>query len=123
VVANVHSGWRGSLKNIIGRTVNIMGTLGVRPPDIIAGISPSLGPCCAEFMNYKQEIPKKFWVYKDGDDHFDFWSLSRDQLGNAGVLPENVCLSKMCTKCCTDLFYSYRGEKTTGRFAAVIGLK
>lgn len=124
VVANVHSGWRGSINNIIGHTIRVMEKkFGCSPCDIIADIGPSLGPCCAEFINYKTEIPKEFWKYKDGSDHFDFWSISFDQLCDAGVLTENIYLSKMCTRCNTDLFFSFRGEGTTGRFSAFIGLK
>ena len=123
VVANVHCGWRGSINNIIGKTIKIMADIfGCNASHIIAGISPSLGPCCAEFINYKTEIPDRLWKYKDRSNHFDFWSLSLDQLCNAGVLIENICLSQICTKCNTDLFFSFRGEGTTGRTAAVIGL-
>jgi len=124
VIANVHSGWRGSIKNIIGRTISIMEKeYGSKPGNIVAGISPSLGPCCAEFVNYKNEIPEKLWKYKDDSDHFDFWAISLDQLCDAGVLEKNISLSKICTRCNTDMFYSFRGEGVTGRFAAVIGLK
>lgn len=123
VVANVHSGWRGSIKNIIGGTIGVMKErFGCGPSDIFAGISPSLGPCCAEFINYEKEISEQFWKYRDSANHFDFWRISADQLCGAGVMPENIYSSGICTKCNTDLFFSYRGEKTTGRFAAVIGL-
>jgi len=123
VIANVHSGWRGSIKNILGRAVGVMEKyFKCHSPHIIAGIGPSLGPCCAEFVNYRQEIPPKFWRYKSADDHFDFWALSRDQLTHAGVLDENIETSNMCTKCNTETFFSYRGEERTGRFASVIGL-
>ena len=124
VVANVHSGWRGSIKNIIGLTIEAMKKkFGCRPCDIFAGIGPSLGPCCAEFVNYKKEIPKKFWEYRIGSGHFDFWSLSFDQLIGAGLLSKNINISNICTKCHSDMFFSYRKEAITGRFAAVIGLK
>jgi YfiH family protein len=124
VVANVHSGWRGSINNIIGRTLKVMESyFGCCPRDIVAGIGPSLGPCCAEFVNFKKEIPETFWKYKNSTNHFDFWSISSDQLCEAGVLFENVDLSRMCTKCDLNRFFSYRGEGTTGRFAALIGLK
>ena len=122
-VANVHSGWKGSIKNVIGGTIGVMKErFGCRPSNIFAGISPSLGPCCAEFINYEREIPEQFWKYKDSANHFDFWRISTDQLCYAGVKPENIYSSGICTKCNIDLFYSYRGEKTTGRFAAVIGM-
>ena len=124
VAANVHSGWRGSINNIIGCTLRVMeNSFGCRSRDIVAGIGPSLGPCCAEFVNYKNEIPEPFWKYKNDNNYFDFWSISRDQLCEAGVLPENVDLSQMCTKCDLERFFSYRGEGITGRFAALIGLK
>jgi len=124
VVANVHSGWRGSIRNIVGRTVETMKRhFGCRPDGIQAAIGPSLGPCCAEFINYQTEIPAEFWGYGDPNNHFDFWAVSSDQLVNAGVLEENIESSQICTRCRTEEFFSYRAEKTTGRFAAVIGLK
>jgi YfiH family protein len=124
VVANVHCGWRGSIKDILGRTVNVMNKrFRCNSRDIIAGIGPSLGPCCAEFVSYRSEIPEKFWQYKSANDHFDFWTLSRDQLIGAGLLRENIETGGICTKCNTEAFFSYRGEGLTGRFASVIGLK
>lgn len=125
VIANVHSGWRGSVDDILGRCINTMVTqFGCSPASIRAGISPSLGPCCAQFINYKQEIPKALWKYKDKDrPYFDFWQISRDQLGAHGVLDEHIETMGLCTRCRTDLFYSFRANKVTGRFAAVIALK
>lgn len=124
VVANVHSGWRGSIHNIIGRCVQVMTEkFGCDPKHIVAGISPSLGPCCSEFINYKTEIPEQYWKYKNNDHHFNFWRISRDQLLEVGVSEENIELSDICTKCNAHLFYSYRKSKDTGRFTSVIGLK
>ena len=123
VVANVHSGWRGSIKNILGKTVGAMKKhFKCSSADVIAGIGPSLGPCCAEFVNYRREIPPRFWHYKSAADHFDLWALSADQLMAAGVLRENIEAANICTKCNTQTFFSYRGEGQTGRFAAVIGI-
>ena len=123
VVANVHCGWRGSIQNIIGCTVETMAQqFDCNPGRMIAGIGPSLGPCCAEFINYKAEIPQAFWNYKDSNHHFDFWSISCDQLTKAGVAPENIETSRICTRCRADEFFSYRSAKITGRFAAVIGM-
>jgi YfiH family protein len=123
VIANVHAGWRGSIKNIVGLTIKTMERkFGCYSRNIVAGISPSLGPCCAQFVNYQKEIPAMYWKYKNDRDHFDFWSISRDQLCDAGVLIENIDVSQVCTKCDTGNFFSFRGEKNTGRFASVIGL-
>jgi polyphenol oxidase len=123
VIANVHSGWRGSVKNIIGHTILKMAEIfGCNPSDILAGIGPSLGPCCAEFVNYRKEIPEKYWQYKTDTNHFDFWAISREQLEGAGVRSDNICASDICTRCNTGQFFSYRGEGVTGRFATVIML-
>lgn len=123
VVANVHAGWRGSIQNIISHTIDIMKQkFNAVPGDLFAAIGPSLGPCCAEFKNYKTEIPKKIWIYRDSTCYFDFWSISFDQLCEKGVPAKNIHISRLCTSCNTDLFFSYRKEGTTGRFAAVIGL-
>ena len=124
VAANVHVGWRGSAANIIGHTVaRMVAGFGCRPTDMLAGIGPSLGPCCAEFKNYRREIPSEYWRYRHAGDLFDFWALSRDQLTAAGVPPAGIHVSGLCTRCETGRFFSYRAEKRTGRLAAVIGLK
>jgi len=124
VVANIHSGWRGSIQNIIGATIRRLGdSFGCRPEDLICGIGPSLGPCCAEFIHYKDELPEYFWKYQHTAMHFDFWQASRDQLMDAGVTRDNISVSGLCTRCNPHLFFSYRGEKNTGRFAAVVGIE
>ena len=123
VIGNVHSGWRGSISNIIGSTISKMETeYGSKPEDIVAGICPSLGPCCAEFKNYRDEIPEKYWSYEIGNNHFDFWKISFDQLKVSGVLEKNIEIGNICTKCNPNLFYSYRKERDTGRFGTVIML-
>ena len=123
VVANVHSGWRGSVRNIIGETVGRMVTdFHSRPEDLVCGIGPSLGPCCAEFIHYKSELPESFLKYRHSAFHFDFWEASKDQLAAAGVRQENITISRFCTRCNPHLFFSYRGERASARFAAVVGI-
>ena len=122
VVAVVHSGWRGSAANIIGATVaRLTDEHGVRPADLLAGITPSLGPCCGEFVNYRDELPRSFWDFRVGENHFDFWAVSRAQLTEAGLRPENIEVAEVCTVC-SEEFYSYRRDKTTGRFGLVAGV-
>lgn len=124
VAANIHSGWRGSVQNIISTCVaSMQSEFGCEPENIVAGISPSLGPCCAEFIHYRKEIPKAYWRFKDTCDHFDFWKISRYQLLNSGLLPQHIEISNICTKCNSHLFFSFRKKHRTGRFVSVIGLK
>ncbi|MCF8024085.1 MAG: peptidoglycan editing factor PgeF [Desulfobacteraceae bacterium] len=121
--ANIHAGWRGSISNIIGKCITAMReNFKTDPADLAAGIGPSLGPCCGQFVNYREEIPEAFWTYKDEQNRFNFWQASMDQLKSAGVREKNIELAHICTVCNPHLFFSYRGEKTISRFAAVIGL-
>lgn len=123
VAANIHSGWRGSVGNIVGRTIRTMtDEYGSRPHDMLCGIGPSLGPCCAEFVNYRDELPESFWNYRRSGDYFDFWEISRTQMLEAGIPGDNISLSGICTKCNQHLFFSYRGDPQTGRFATVVGI-
>lgn len=122
-IGNVHSGWRGSIENIAGKTVGaLLSAYGSNPADIYAAISPSLGPCCAEFVHYRIEIPCSFWRYKNTSDHFDFWAITRDQLLGVGVPESHIFTSNICTKCRKDMFFSYRDAKNTGRFAVMAAL-
>jgi YfiH family protein len=118
-----HVGWRGSVADIISKTVFAMGhAYATEPADLIATISPSLGPCCAEFINYRSELPVPLHGYQVRPNYFDFWAVSRDQLCAAGVLPENIHDAKICT-CCDQDYFSYRRDRETGRFASVIGIR
>jgi YfiH family protein len=124
VVANVHCGWRGSVAGIVARSLEALITsFGSAARDILVGIGPSLGPCCAEFVNYRGEIPRALWGYRRNAVYFDFWEMSRDQLTAAGVREDHIEISRLCTRCHSDRFFSYRAEKRTGRLPAVIGLK
>ena len=124
VVAGIHNGWRGSVQNIIGRTVRCMQEkFGCNPAHIVAGIGPSMGPCCAEFIHYRKEIPSRYWGFRHRSNYFDFWEISRRQLIDAGLEADHIFLSRLCTRCRTDLFFSYRAEAVTGRFASVIGIR
>ena len=124
VVANAHVGWRGNTRNIIGRTIQEMKhTFGSDPSDVRAAIGPSLGPCCAEFINYKAEFPPAFWRYGDNKKRFDLWAVSFCQLAAAGVMKENIAVSRLCTKCHNTRFFSYRARHVTGRFASAIALR
>jgi len=127
-IAAVHCGWRGSVLRIIEKTVGRMNTsYQSRPEDIQASISPSLGPCCAEFINHNQELPVSFLAFQQRRNYFDFWQISRSQLMKAGLQPEKINIAEICT-CCSPDFFSYRqarrkGDGTTGRNCSIIALR
>ncbi len=123
VVAGIHSGWQSSVANIIQTTIRTMTlTFGTRPINLLAGISPSLGPCCAEFVNFKTEFPEEMQQFQTSRNHFDFWKMSTQQLITAGVQKNNISVNGTCSKCSKN-FFSYRRTKQTGRFCSIIGLR
>jgi len=122
-VAAIHAGWRGLISGVIPAGVRAMVQgHGARPEEIKAGISPSLGPCCAEFVNYQREFPRSFWAYRVGRDHFDLWALARDQLQESGLREGNIEAAGLCSRCRGDLFFSHRGQgPVTGRMGLLAG--
>lgn len=128
VIAAIHSGWRGSVQNIIAKTLSVMSDdYASSPKDVYAFISPSLGPCCAEFRNYKEELPEEFRRQMVKENHFDFWQISKEQLVHAGLLACNISCAEVCTSCNAD-YFSYRracraGNGVTGRNCTVIVLE
>jgi YfiH family protein len=124
VVAGVHCGWKGNVRNILGRVVGRMKhEFECRPSDLVAAIGPSLGPCCAEFVTHEEIFPENFRPFMVRENYFDLWAVSCRQLMEAGLREENIEVSGICTRCRTDLFYSYRAEGKTGRFATVAMLR
>jgi YfiH family protein len=54
--------------------------------------------------------------------NLDLMAANRAILTNAGVPAGQIVSSGFCTACRTDLFFSYRREKTTGRLMTAIGI-
>lgn len=116
-----HSGWKGTLKNIIGNTIHEMQKkYNTDPCEIFVGIGPSIGPCCYTRPKWKDEIPESFHKYMK-DDHLDLWKIAEDQLTDLGVPLSHIENMFLCTKCHNDIFSSYRVEKeNTKNLAAVM---
>lgn len=125
VIGAVHSGWRGSVQNIVGETIAVMQRdFGCKPEHILAGISPAIGPCCQVFTDPASELPAAFHQYIQPDNHVNFWRVTLDQLLEVGVPHEQIEFADICTMDDTEHYFSYRVEGAeTGRFASVIGLR
>jgi YfiH family protein len=55
--------------------------------------------------------------------NLDLIAANRAILADAGVRPARILASGYCTACRTDLFFSYRRERATGRMMAAIGIR
>jgi polyphenol oxidase len=132
-VGVVHSGWSGTVLQIAAKTIRTMAQeFGTDPANCFIGIGPSIGPCCYEVDDKVIDRVKDVFSYwqdlleDKGNGHWnlDLWEINRQSLIEAGVPAENITVSGVCTKCNSELLFSYRGEHgTTGRLAAVIMIK
>jgi hypothetical protein len=59
--------------------------------------------------------PPRVWL--------DLIAANRAILADAGIAPANISSSGLCTGCRSDLLFSYRRERTTGRMMAAIGIR
>lgn len=123
VLANVHCGWRGSVHNIYANAVESMKSrFGCKPEDLHVGISPSLGPERAEFINYKSELPEKFWEFQVKSTYFDFWAISKSQLIECGILDHHIQIASICTYSNPQDYFSYRYSKIRGGHGTIASL-
>ena len=150
VIGLAHAGWRGTARGIAAITIHAMGEqFGSNPKNILAGIGPSIGSCCYEvseevrcyFMgqqefdsgptdaNYRKLIRESaVFNVKRIQGHaslrLDLWESNRNQLLMAGVLPDHIESSEICTSCKKELFFSHRGEQgKAGRFPSILALR
>jgi len=153
-VAAIHAGWKGTLARIAEKAVGRMRLeFGSKPADLLAALGPSIGPCCYEvgadfvtkFTAQFADASDYFDEPRTGDEpnplqwlsmappghqppprnvHLDLPKANRAQLLAAGLRPQNIFLSGLCTACRTDLFFSHRREGvSTGRLMSVIGIR
>lgn len=129
IIAVAHAGWRGTDKKIAGKIIDKMTKeFASNPKDIIVHIAPSIRGCCYEVgfdvAKHFLDFPKAL-VSKDNDKYMlDLAMVNKEQLVEKGLPHQNITLSKACTSCENERFFSYRKEKgCTGRFLSLIALK
>ncbi len=132
-VGAVHAGWRGTAAGIVKKAAALMvENYGCRAGSILAGIGPSIGPCCygvgsdvaESFRNTLPDCRRVLMQEVEGRYALDLQEANRLELIEAGLKPEHIELSGLCTACNLDLFFSHRGEQgKTGRFALFAGLR
>ena len=140
VVGDVHSGWRGTLKQIAKKSVEKMiREFECKPEDIVCCIGPCIKKCHFEveedvmemfkdefsYTNRINEIIEIGRVSKEGAKKYNIDTTLINQiiLMEVGLKKENIIDSGLCTVCNSNLFHSYRAEKEkSGRNGAFIGL-
>ena len=123
-----HAGWRGALAGIGTVLVDKLARLGCRREAIRVALSPSIGPCCYRVgREVAERVPVKYHRHvltkREQGYYFDLPGFHRLQLLEAGIPGDNLFVSKHCTCCYGDMFFSYRAAGgRTGRMAGFIAL-
>lgn len=123
-IANIHAGWRGVAKRIITKTIGEMAhRFRSRPEDLLAAITPSIGPCCFEFKNAGTLLPKHMDRFVLEEDYVDLWGASVGQLAEAGVPKKHIECARVCTACNPEYPSARRDGGDAKRFTCAIMLK
>lgn len=135
VIANVHSGWKGTLQRISVKAVEKMqNEYGCNPGHIICCMCPSIRKCHFEVdedvykmfaneFNYLKQIDEII-EQKNNKWHIDTILINKIILKQAGLIEENIVDSGICSVCNKDIIHSFRAEgENYGLSTAIISLK
>ena len=134
VVCAVHSGWRGTVADMMGAAVTAIAGLGGKTDNIRAAIGPAISRCCFETGPEVKEaveallgadaeglcppedgVPGKYMV--------DLKEANRRRLLQLGVRSEHIDVSPDCTVCMSDVYWSHRATGgRRGTMASIIML-
>lgn len=135
VIAMAHSGWRGTVKRIGAKMITCMKeNYGSAPEDIICAVAPSICQACyevsedvaGEFLSAFGEKCDTAMLYAKGSGKYQL-NLHRAceiTLLEAGIRPDHLDITDLCTCCNPDFFYSHRASGgMRGNLAGIIMLK
>ena len=129
-----HSGWRGTVGRMGQKTLEAMKTAyGTRPEEVIAAIGPSICRDCYEISedvaeHFYEEFPdygEEILINKgNGKYQLDLWKTNEIVLLEAGILPEHLAVTNICTCCNAEVLFSHRASHgKRGNLAAFLMLK
>jgi len=129
--AAIHAGWRGTAAAILKKTLNVMmNRFSCDPVDILVAIGPSIRGCCyavgPEVIAAIVRSTGKgaYRLVQKGKHCIDLAVANRDQALSMNIPEANIWLSRDCTFCNPEQYFSYRCARgSTGRQAAFIAVR
>ena len=117
VVGLVHAGWKGTMLGAPAAALEVMSQrFGSVPSDLLAGIGPSIGPCCYQVGSEVVRLAEESFLARDlvrpgrdGSPYLDLWKANGETLRRAGIAGDNLVVAGLCTRCRHDLFFSPPG--------------
>ena len=116
VVAVAHAGWRGTCSRIAEMTVKaLIERFNCTPSDILVAIGPSIS---SQVYEVGKDVVDHFEIagfdiseitfIKNQSIYLDLWKANQQSLEKAGVLPEHIEVSGICTYTNHERFFSAR---------------
>ncbi|HVO75460.1 MAG TPA: peptidoglycan editing factor PgeF [Ignavibacteriaceae bacterium] len=126
IISAVHSGWRGTQKKILLKTLNrLSADFGSKGENLIAFIGPSIKQKNYQVGEDVAELFDSKYLLKENDKYFlDIPLVNFDMLAGFGIKKENIEISSLCTFENSFLLHSYRRDGIhSGRSLGIIALK
>ena len=129
-----HSGWRGTVGRMGQKTLEAMAkAFGTRPEDVYAAVGPSICQDCYEISeDVAEHFYEEFQGHGDeilinkgnGKYQLDLWKTNEIVLLEAGIKPEHLAVTNICTCCNSEVLFSHRASQgKRGNLAAFLMLK
>lgn len=133
-IALSHSGWRGTAGRMGQKTLEAMTeAFGTNPADVIAAVGPSI---CQECYEISEDVAEHFYEEFAGHEdeilinkgngkyQLDLWKANEIVLLEAGILPEHLSVTDVCTCCNPQVLFSHRASQgKRGNLAAFLMLR
>lgn len=135
VIGLCHSGWKGTVAEIGLKTVRLMEQeFSCNPKDIYGAIAPSICMDCYEVSaDVIDEIKKTydvvhheelFYEKNNGKFQLNLWKACELTLLKAGLTPEHIEITDICTCCNPEYLFSHRAsDGKRGNLGAFLMLK
>lgn len=129
-----HSGWRGTVSRMGQVTIQAMKEkFGTVASDLICAIGPSICMDCYEVsadvakafsQAFGSGVSRMLLDKKNGKYQLDLWEANRQVLLEAGVLPEHLSCTNICTCCNAKQLFSHRASQgKRGNLGAFLCIK
>ena len=128
-----HSGWRGTVNRMGKVTIERMQeAYGTDPADLICAIGPSICQDCYEVSEdvteqfaaaFPEHEAELFYRKENGKYQLNLWRANEIVLTEAGVKPEHLAVTDICTCCNPKNLFSHRASHgKRGNLAAFLCL-
>lgn len=109
ICAVIHAGWKGLKAGMIPALFRRLDAQwGISPESTFVYAGPSLCRACAEFTDPTTELAGLDTAFFHGR-HADLRGIADAQLADIGVPQKQMERSPDCTKCMSNVYWSYRG--------------